>query len=128
MDINKYALFVDVAETGNFTKTGERMGYTQPGVSHILKSMEAELGFPLFIRTRHGISLTSNAEAILPIVRNMLSINEQLEQTISERTGNRASDHRFFCQHLQKLASYSHSCLSKRLSRHRDRTARRRHR
>lgn len=74
MDINKYALFVDVAETGNFTKTGERMGYTQPGVSHILKSMEAELGFPLFIRTRHGISLTSNAEAILPIVRNMLSI------------------------------------------------------
>lgn len=87
MDINKYALFVDVAETGNFTKTGERMGYTQPGVSHILKSMEAELGFPLFIRTRHGISLTSNAEAILPIVRNMLSINEQLEQTISSLKG-----------------------------------------
>lgn len=39
MDISKYALFADVADTGNFTKSGERMGYPQPGVSHILKAM-----------------------------------------------------------------------------------------
>ena len=44
MDISKYALFADVADTGNFTKSGERMGYTQPGVSHILKAMESEFG------------------------------------------------------------------------------------
>ena len=49
MDISKYALFADVADTGNFTKSGERMGYTQPGVSHILKAMESEFGFPLFV-------------------------------------------------------------------------------
>ena len=42
VEINKYALFADVADTKNFTKTGERMGYTQPGVSHILKGMEAD--------------------------------------------------------------------------------------
>ncbi len=47
MDINKYALFADVAETLNFTKSGEHMGYTQSGVSHILKTMETELGFPV---------------------------------------------------------------------------------
>ncbi|MGN0142466.1 MAG: LysR family transcriptional regulator [Roseburia sp.] len=87
MEINKYALFADIAETKNFTKTGERMGYTQPGVSHILKSMEAELGFPLFLRTKQGIQLTSYAETILPIVRNMLSINEQLDQTIASLKG-----------------------------------------
>ena len=46
MEINKYALFADVAETRNFTKTGERMGYTQPGVSHVLKTLESEMGFP----------------------------------------------------------------------------------
>ncbi len=87
MELNKYALFADVAETKNFTKTGERMGYTQPGVSHILKTLENELGFPLFLRTKRGIQLTPNAEIILPIVRNMLSINEQLEQTISSLNG-----------------------------------------
>lgn len=87
MEINKYALFADIAETRNFTKTGERMGYTQPGVSHILKSMESELGFPLFWRTKQGIQLTPYAEMILPIVRHMLSINEQLDQTIASLKG-----------------------------------------
>ena len=55
MDLNRYALFVDIASTKNFTKSGVRMGYTQSGVSHVLKSMEAELGFPLFVRTKHGV-------------------------------------------------------------------------
>ncbi|MGN0350436.1 MAG: LysR family transcriptional regulator [Roseburia sp.] len=87
MDINKYALFADVADTKNFTKSGERMGYTQPGVSHILKAMESELGFSLFLRTKQGVVLTPNAEIILPMVRKLLAVNEQLEQTISSLNG-----------------------------------------
>ena len=87
MDISKYALFADVADTGNFTKSGERMGYTQPGVSHILKAMEAEFGFPLFVRTKQGVMPTHNAKEILPLVRQLLSVNEQLEQTISSLNG-----------------------------------------
>ena len=87
MDISKYALFADVADTGNFTKSGERMGYTQPGVSHILKAMEAEFGFPLFVRGKQGVVPTHNAKEILPLVRQLLSVNEQLEQTISSLNG-----------------------------------------
>lgn len=87
MEINKYALFADIAETKNFTRSGERMGYTQPGVSHILKAMEAELGFPLFLRTKQGVVLTPNAEAILPLVRRLLSVNEQLDQTVASLNG-----------------------------------------
>lgn len=87
MEINKYALFADAAETKNFTRTGERMGYTQPGVSHVLKTMEAELGFPLFLRTKQGIELTHEARTLLPLVRQLLSVNEQLEQTIASING-----------------------------------------
>lgn len=87
MDIKKYALFADVAETGNFTKSGDRMGYTQSGVSHILKSLETEFGFPLFIRTKQGVKLTKNAEMILPLVRSLLAHNEKLEQTINDING-----------------------------------------
>ena len=89
MDISKYALFADVADTGNFTKNGERMGYTQPGVSHILKAMESEFGFPLFVRTKQGVVPTHNAEAILPLVRQLLAVNEQLEQTVSSLNGQK---------------------------------------
>ncbi len=87
MDIKKYELFADVAETGNFTKSGDRMGYTQSGVSHILGSLEAEIGFPLFIRTKQGVRLTKNAETLLPLVHSLLSINENLEQTIHDING-----------------------------------------
>ncbi len=87
MDIKKFQLFVDVAETNNFTKSGERMGYTQSGVSHILKSLETEMGFPLFMRNKHGVTLTKNAEDILPLVRALLSRYEILEQTINDLNG-----------------------------------------
>ncbi len=87
MDIKKLLLFADVAETENFTKTGDRMGYTQSGVSHLLKSLEDEMGFPLFIRSKQGVKLTKNAQMILPGVRSMLAMNERLEQTINDING-----------------------------------------
>ena len=87
MDIKKFKLFADVAETGNFTKSSERLGYTQSGVSHILKSFEDEIGFPLFIRSKQGVTLTKNAEQILPLVRTILSSYESLEQHINEING-----------------------------------------
>lgn len=87
MDIKKFKLFADVAETENFTKTGERMGYTQSGVSHMLKSLEDEVGFPLFIRSKQGVRLTKNANTILPSVRGLLSMYENLEQSINEING-----------------------------------------
>ena len=63
MGIKKLELFADVAETRNFTRSGDRMGYTQSGVSHILKSLETEIGFPLFVRTKQGVRLTPQCRA-----------------------------------------------------------------
>lgn len=87
MDIKKLQLFMDVSETENFTKSGDRMGYTQSGVSHMLKSLETEIGFPLFIRSKQGVKLTPNAQTILPLVRSLLAKYENLEQNISEING-----------------------------------------
>jgi DNA-binding transcriptional LysR family regulator len=87
MDIRKLQLFIDVAETENFTKTGERMGYTQSGISHLLKSLEDELGFPLFIRSKQGVKLTNDAKRLLPSVRSLLAMTEHLQQDIDEING-----------------------------------------
>lgn len=84
MDINKYRLFVDVADTLNLTKTGERMGYTQPGVSNVIKGLEEEFGFALINRkNKKTISLTPEAEKILPAIREILKANETLEQNVN---------------------------------------------
>jgi DNA-binding transcriptional LysR family regulator len=87
MDIDKFRLLADVAETKNLTRSGERLGYSQSGVSHILKDLESKLGFPLFIRTKYGVKPTSNTELLLPLIRDILSGTERLEQTIDRVHG-----------------------------------------
>ena len=87
MDIRKLILFEDVANTQNFTKSGDRLGYTQSGVSHMLKSLEDELGFQLFIRSKQGVKLTDSGQEILPAVRSLLAKYENLTQTVNEIHG-----------------------------------------
>jgi Transcriptional regulator len=87
MDLKKYELFADVVETGNFTESAERLGYTQSGVSHIIKGLEEEMGFPLFVRIRRGVQLTDNGGQIVPLIKQLLSDNSRLEQTIGELNG-----------------------------------------
>lgn len=106
MDLKRYALFVDVADTKNFTKSGNRMGYTQPGVSHVLKTMEKEMGFPLFTRDKHHVCLTPEAERILPVVRELLSVNRRLDniiESVNEKSGGHLT--------VATLPSISHSWL-----------------
>ncbi|MGN0274541.1 MAG: LysR family transcriptional regulator [Chordicoccus sp.] len=87
MDIGKYEIFADVAETKNFTKTGDRLGYTQPAVSRTLKMLERDMGFPLFIRGSSGVKLTDEATRILPFVYRLLADNNRLIQKISDING-----------------------------------------
>ena len=87
MDIGKYEIFADVAETKNFTKTGDRLGYTQPAVSRTLKMLERDMGFPLFIRGSSGVELTDEAVRILPLVYRLLADNNRLMQKISDING-----------------------------------------
>jgi DNA-binding transcriptional LysR family regulator len=87
VDLNKYELLADVAETENFTISGDKLGYSQSGVSHIIKSLEKEMNFQLFVRTRRGVSLTYNGKKIIPLVRQLLSENSRLQQTISAING-----------------------------------------
>ena len=87
MELTKYEIFADAAKTGNFTKTADRMGYTQPAVSRTLRLLEQELGFPLFVRQKNGVELTSSGRTILPHVLELLAQQRQLEQQVSEIQG-----------------------------------------
>ena len=82
MNISKYQTFLRVVELGSLTRTAEVMGYTQSGVSHIINSLEEELGFTLLIRNRSGVHLTSEGKRLLPAVRNILNSVAQLNQIV----------------------------------------------
>lgn len=83
MDVRKMEVFLRGIDLGNLTKAGEELGYTQSGVSHMMKSLEEEVGFPLLIRGRQGVGPTSDGEKLIPFVRDFIQSNEKLEQLVS---------------------------------------------
>lgn len=87
MDFNHYEVLLNLAETKNITRTAELLGYSQPGVSHILKNIEKELGFPVVFREKYGVTLTKDAELLLPHIREVMATNEKLQQTIASIQG-----------------------------------------
>ena len=87
MNIKKYEAFVRAVELGSLSKASEELGYTQSGISHMMQSLEDEVGFPLMIRTSSGIIPNSEGEMLLPIIRQLLNTNESLEQSIAKIKG-----------------------------------------
>lgn len=87
MNISKYALFAKTAELKNLTAAAEHLGYTQSSASHIITTLERELGFALFTRSRLGMELTTDGRAILPVVYDLLRCNEQISQIASSIRG-----------------------------------------
>jgi DNA-binding transcriptional LysR family regulator len=61
---NDLTWFLELAERGHMTRASERLGISQPALSHWLKNLEHELGKPLFRRSRQGMELTSFGEKL----------------------------------------------------------------
>lgn len=87
MNIKKYEALVRAVELGSLSKASEELGYTQSGLSHMMQSLEEEVGFSLMVRTSAGIFLNTEGELLLPIIRQLLSTNESLEQYIAKIKG-----------------------------------------
>ena len=56
MDLNRYKIFLSVADSGSFTAAAAAWNYTPSGVVHLINALEQEFGFPLFVRTRRGVT------------------------------------------------------------------------
>ncbi len=57
--------FLAVAQFGNLRRAAQAMAITQPAVTKTLNELEALLGKPLFLRGRHGATLTPEGETFM---------------------------------------------------------------
>lgn len=78
MDVNKYILFVRAVETGNLSKAAAQLSYSQTAASHMISSMEEELGIKLLYRGRNGVSLTEEGDRIYPLARELAEKEEAI--------------------------------------------------
>ena len=87
MSISKYKAFIQVVEAGSLTKAAAQLGYSQPGVSHMIDSLEADMGFPLLIRNKERIIPTENGKQILGYCYQIIKKEEELQETVSAING-----------------------------------------
>lgn len=59
MEIHQLRYFVEVVQTGSFTRAAVRCSVTQPTLSHQIKKLEQALGEPLLTRSRKGAQTTA---------------------------------------------------------------------
>lgn len=87
MDTFSYRVFLTIVKYNSFQKAAELHNVTPPAISHIVKQMEQEFGFTLFIRSRRGITLTESGENVLNSIYNIVKKEDMLYQLISELNG-----------------------------------------
>lgn len=80
MDIKNLNTFIQVAESGSFSKAGEVLGYSQPTVSVQIRQLEQELGTKLFDRVGHMVRLTQKGHDVLHYAQQILRIRQQMAQ------------------------------------------------
>lgn len=64
MRIEHLEIFINAAQTQSFTKTAENMNMSQPAVSLAISSIEKQLGYQLFSRSRRKMILTPAGKSL----------------------------------------------------------------
>ncbi len=74
MDINYICEFAVLAETCNFMEAADQLFISQSSLSRHLKSLEEDLGAPLFDRTTRSVTLNSLGQTFLPYAKQIAAI------------------------------------------------------
>lgn len=115
MDLKNLNTFIQVAESGSFTRAGELLGYSQPTISVQIRQLERELGAKLFDRIGHTVRLTDKGREILVHAQRICHMCQEMARDSSHGSEPRG---------LIRLATADSMCahlLGSALSRFRER-------
>ena len=93
MDAKKLEILMTAVDLGSFSRASEVVGYTQSGLTHLVNSLEREIGFPLIVRSHNGISLTEQGRELMPDIRQFLQASCQSGKPDSGHPGKTDGDH-----------------------------------
>ena len=79
-----YRIFYYVAKYGNITQAAKILLNNQPNLTRAIKTLESELGCPLFIRNNRGMKLTPEGERLFEHIRIAFESIEAGEAEIIE--------------------------------------------
>ena len=77
MEIKHFRLIKTIVEEGNIAKSSNKLFLTQSAISHQLKELETQLGFPIFYRSRQKWKLTEEGQELYHLGAKILKDLEQ---------------------------------------------------
>lgn len=83
--LDRYRVFVRVAEMGSFTRAAHALELPRASVSAALQRLEAEVGTRLLHRTTRRVRLTADGTQLLERVRQLLAEAEDIDQLFQAR-------------------------------------------
>ena len=90
MESKKLEALLLAADLGSFTRAAEVLGYTQSGLTHMMNSLEREVGFPLLERGRYGVRFTEEGEKLAPLMRSFLRAGAELNDAVARLSADRS--------------------------------------
>lgn len=75
-----YALLASV-EQGSLTAAAAQLGYTQSGLTHMMNSLEDELGLNLLVRSKNGVRLSPAGQELFSRLKAVSDAAEELERS-----------------------------------------------
>lgn len=82
MNVSKYKVLLAAVDLGSFSAAAEKLGYTQSGLTHMMNSLEDEIGFRVLERGHYGIKLTPKGERIFATIRELVACEDRLSNEI----------------------------------------------
>ena len=73
MESARCKAFIESVERGSFRAAADALGYTPSAVSQLVAALEKELGLTLLVRSKEGVTMTSEGARLAPIVRSYLA-------------------------------------------------------
>ena len=80
LNYNAFYYFLELCSAGSFTLAAENLHLTRSALSMSIKNLELELGFPLFIRSHDGVSLTPEGKQVEHYAQIAFSAFKEIEQ------------------------------------------------
>ncbi|MBU7597283.1 LysR family transcriptional regulator [Streptomyces sp. P38-E01] len=86
MHEREFRAFVSIAEAGRMDVAARQLGYSQPAITYQIKCLERSLGYKLFARHPSGARLTGDGQMILPSVRAVLMLIDNIRDPHGTRS------------------------------------------
>lgn len=82
LSLRQLTIFREVMRSGSISQAARSVGRTQPAVSTMIRTLEDQLGFALFVRMRGKLTPTPEAQFFLEECEDILGRMERTERTL----------------------------------------------